>query len=91
MAAFVVLLTDDADGGAKQLTKVAEDGKIKNVPLTVFDGNAGPGDYKIAKDAAVTVMMWNKSRVAVNHSFNAGKMTGDDVKKIVGDTSKILN
>src|SRR5688572_30643953 len=27
MAAFVVLLTDDADGGAKQLTKLAEEAK----------------------------------------------------------------
>lgn len=91
MSAFVVLLTDDADAGAKQLEKLAADAKIKNVPLTVFDGNAGPGDYKIAKDAGVTVMMWNKSRVQVNHAFAPGKLTSNDVKQVVGDTSKILN
>jgi hypothetical protein len=91
MSAFVVLLTDDADAGAKQLEKLAIDKKITNVPLTVFDGNAGPEKYKIAKDAAVTVLMWNKSRVQVNHAFAAGKLTGDEVKKVAGDTSKILN
>jgi hypothetical protein len=91
MSAFVVLLTDDADAGAKQLEKLATDAKIKNVPLTVYDGNAGPGEYKIAKDAAVNVMMWNKSRVAVNHAFKAGELSGDDVKEVVGDTGKILN
>lgn len=91
MCAFVVLLTDDADAGAKQLTKLAEDKKIKNVPLTVFDGTAGPEKYKISKDAAVTVMMWNKMRVQVNHAFAAGKLTGDDVKAVTADTSKILN
>lgn len=91
MKAFVVLLTDDADAGAKQLAKLAEDKKITNVPLTVFDGNAGPEKYKIAKDAAVTVAMWNKSRIQVTHAFAAGKLTAEDVKKITADTSKILN
>ena len=88
---FVVLLTDDADAGAKQLEKLAKDKGIKNVPLTIFDGAAGPNSYKIAKDAAVTVLYWNKSRVQANHAFAAGKMTSDDVKKVAADTSKILN
>ncbi len=91
MCAFVVLLTDDAEAGAKQLTKLKEDQKISNVPLTVFDGTAGPADYKISKDAAVNVMMWNKSKVKVNHAFAAGKLTAEDAKKVAGETSKILN
>jgi hypothetical protein len=90
MSAFVVLLTDNADTGAKQLEKLGGDIKAAGVPLTVFDGNAGPADYKISKDAAVTVLLWNKSRVAANHAFAAGKMTADDVKTIVGDTAKVL-
>jgi hypothetical protein len=91
LSAFVVLLTDDADAGAKQLAKLAADGKITNVPLTVFDGQAGPDSYKISKDAAVTVMLWNKSRVEANHSFAAGKLSADDAKKVAAETSKILN
>ena len=90
LCGFVVLLTDDADAGAKKLAKLAEEQKIKNVPLTVFDGTAGPEEYKISKDAAVNVMMWNKSKVKVNHAFAAGKLTADDAKKVAGDTSKIL-
>jgi hypothetical protein len=90
MAGFVVLLTDDADGGAKQLSKLAADKKIANVPLTVFDGTAGPESYKISKDAAVNVMMWNKMTVQVNEAFGAGKLTKDDVSKIAGETKKIL-
>ena len=90
MSAFVVLLTDDADKAAKDLAKVAEEAKVSNVPLTVFDGNAGPESYKISKDAGVTVLMWNKSRVKVNHAFAPGKLTEEDVKKVAADTSKIL-
>jgi hypothetical protein len=91
LCAFVVLLTDDADAGAKQLAKLAADKKISNVPLTVFDGTAGPESYKISKDAAVTVLMWNKSRVEVNHAFAAGKLTSEAAKKVAGETSKLLN
>jgi hypothetical protein len=90
MCAFVVLLTDDADAGAKQLEKLAADKKIANVPLTVYDGTAGPESYKISKDAGVTVLMWNKMRVQANHAFAPGKLTAEDVKKVAGDTSKIL-
>lgn len=91
MCAFVVLLTDDADKGAADLKKLAEEQKITNTPLTVFDGEAGPESYKISKDAAVNVMMWNKSRVAVNHAFESAKLSDDEVKKVAGETKKILN
>lgn len=91
MCAFLVLLTDDADAGAKQLEKLAADKQISNVPLTIYDGTAGPESYKIAKDAGVTVLMWNKMRVQANHAFAPGKLTADDVKKIAADTGTILN
>ena len=90
MCAFVVLLTDDADAGAKELTKLAEDQKISNVPLTVFDGTAGPEEYKIAKDAAVSVMLWSKSRVEANHAFADAKLSDEDVKKVTEDAKKIV-
>ena len=90
MCGFVVLLTDDADAGAKKLEKLAQEQGIKNVPLTVFDGTAGPEEYKISKDAAVNVMMWNKSKVKVNHAFAAGQLKKEDAKKVAGEASKLL-
>ena len=90
LSAFVVLLTDDADAGSKQLSKLAEEQKIANVPLTIYDGVAGPEEYKIAKDAAVTVTMWNKSRVEANHAFASAKLSDAQVKAVAGETSKIL-
>jgi hypothetical protein len=91
MKAFVVLLTEDADAGAKQLEKLAAEQKIANTPLTVFDGAAGPAKYNISKDAAVTVLMWNKMRVAANHAYDTAKLTDEQVKAIAADTAKILN
>ena len=91
MQAFVVLLTDDADAGAKQLTKLAADKNIKNVPLTIYDGVAGPDKYKISKDAAVTVLMWNKSKVQVNQAYATPKLSEEQVKSVAAETKKILN
>ena len=90
MKGFVVLLTNDADAGAKQLAKLAADKGIKNVPLTVYDGQSGPPAYKISKDAAITVLMWNKGHVEVNNAFDTAKLTPEQVKTIAGETSKIL-
>ena len=90
MAAFLVLLAEDADAAAAKLEEMAKKHGIKNVPLTIFDGDAGPGSYKIAKDAELTVMMWLKRDVKVNHALKKGKLDAQTTKKIVADTETIL-
>ncbi|MAV37756.1 MAG: hypothetical protein CMJ59_20120 [Planctomycetaceae bacterium] len=90
MAGFVVLLTDDPDEAEEQLVAFAKKHKIKNLPLTVFDGLAGPPAYKIAKDAEVTVLMWKRARVQANHAYQAGKLNAKEVKLVLGSTKKIL-
>ena len=57
LAAFVVVLTDDPQSAKSDLEKVAAKNEIKNVPLTVFEGAAGPEGYQVTKEAAVNVMM----------------------------------
>lgn len=90
MAAFVVLLSEDPDAAEKTLKEFAKKHKIQNTPLTVFDGAAGPGSYKIAKEAEVTVLMWTKQKVQVNHAFRKGTLDKKGVAKVVKDTAKIL-
>lgn len=90
MAAFVVLLTNDPDAAEPKLKELAEKHKIEKTPLTVFEGQAGPAEYKIAKDADVTVMMWLERDVKVNYVFEKGKLDKAAIEKIVKDTAKIL-
>ena len=73
-----------------QIKKVAKENGLKKVPITVFEGEAGPSGYKIAKDADVTVMMWVNSEVKVNHSYAKGEMCSECVKTVVADIPKIL-
>ena len=91
MAAFVVLMTEDPDTAESGLKKVATEQKIQHTPLTVFDGKAGPRGYKVAKDADVTIMMWNESKVAAAHGFKKDKFNKDAISKVVKATKKILN
>ena len=90
MAGFVVLLTDDPDAVEPRLKELAEKKKIEHTPLTVYDGLAGPENYKIAEKADVTVMMWVGGEVKVNYVFEKGKLDKKAVATIVKDTAKIL-
>lgn len=90
MAAFVVSITEDPDAVEPKLEKLAKDSKIANTPLTIVEGAAGPPEYKIAKDAEVTVMMWVEGEVKVNQAFAKGKLDKKAVEALVADTKKIL-
>ena len=95
MASFVILLSNDADADEAKLNTLAEKAGIKtgkeaNLPLTIFDGIAGPEKYKIAEEAEVTVLLWKGQTAVVNHAFAKGKLDKAGVKKIVESTSEIL-
>jgi hypothetical protein len=90
MAAFVVFLTDDADKLEPKLEELAKTAKITKTPLTVMEGEVGPPDYKIAKDADITVMMWVEGEVKANHSFAKGELKKEHAEKIASETKKIL-
>ena len=90
LASFVVLLSNDPDADEAKLKELAEKAGIKNVPLTIFDGVAGPPNYKISEDAEVTVLHWKGQKTVVNHAFAKDKLDKAAVKEVVESTSKIL-
>jgi hypothetical protein len=90
MAAFTVVLTEDADKTEGELKALAKEAKIKAVPLTLMEGAAGPPAYKIAKDAEVTVLLWRGQTVKANHAFAKGQLSKEGIRKVLEDTKKIL-
>lgn len=90
MGGFIVLLSEDPDADEAKVVAFAEKHGIKNLPLTIFDGVAGPPAYNLAKEAEVTVNMWVKQEVKVNQAFGKGGLTASAVKQVVADTAKIL-
>jgi hypothetical protein len=89
LKAFVVFLSDE-DGMEKKVQELAEKNGIKNVSLAV-DNTTGPKQYKIAKDADVTVVLYKAHMVKSNHAYKKGEFTDKTVDTVVGDLSKIVN
>jgi hypothetical protein len=90
LKSFVVLITKEGDKAKEELTKLAADAAIKHIPLTMYQEITGPPNYDLAKDAEITVLMWKKSAVKVNHAYKSD-LTEKDVDTIVADLSKILD
>lgn len=90
LAGFFVLMTDNPDAGAAKLKRYQRKLKLRNVPLTVFDGTNGPPGYRINKNAAVTVSMWVRSAVKVNHAFGDKKeLQAKSIKQVLDSTAKV--
>ena len=88
MASFAVFLSDQ-EGLDKKLKEFADKEKLKKTALTI-DNPAGPPNYKIAKEADVTVLLYVKKNVKVNYAFKKGELKEKDIDTIVADLSKIL-
>lgn len=74
--AFVVIHTSDVDATKEKLAAVAKEHGIK-MPMTVFEGEAGPPAYKLSKEAFVTVLTWKKRAIQSNHAYSESKDLND--------------
>jgi hypothetical protein len=88
MGSFVVYLSDD-EGLGDKLKSLAEKEGIKNTILTI-DNVAGPKGYNVAKDASVTVVLYNQRKVESNHAFKKGELNQKGISAVMADLPKIL-
>jgi hypothetical protein len=88
MGSFVVFL-NDKEGLDKDLKAWADEAKLQKIILSI-DNPAGPEEYKISKDAEVTVLLYTKHVVKVNFACKKGTLTDKCIEEITGDVAKIL-
>ncbi len=88
MGSFAVFCSD-ADGLDKKLKSLAETEKLKFFTLAI-DNASGPAPYNINKDADVTVVLYNKSKVIANYTFKKGELNETAINKILADVPKIV-
>lgn len=89
MGSFVVFCSDE-EGLDKKLKSMADQAALKKLVLSI-DNPAGPKGYEVAKDADITVVLYNKRNVKANYAFKKGQMTDKDIEKILADIPKILS
>jgi len=87
---FVVLLSQDPDADEAKLKALAAKHGIKNLPLTIYDGATGPPNYKISKDADVTVHAWVRAKVTANKAFAKGGLNKESVAATAAAIDKAL-
>jgi hypothetical protein len=87
LGSYVVFLSDD-DKLEGSLKKMVEKAKLKHVVLSI-DSPKGPEKYNIAKNADITVLVYNERKVVANHSFEKGKMTDKDIDTVAAEAAKI--
>ena len=90
MASFLIVLSEDPAANEAKLKELDKKEGIKNAPLTTFANADGPENYKVSKDAEVTVLLWVGQTVKANHAFAPGKLDKDGIQAVLDDTAKIL-
>ena len=88
MGSFVVFMSDD-EGLEEQLKAAVKKQGLKECILSISDVT-GPKAYEVAKDAEVTVVLYNNRKVEANYAFKKGELNAKGVEKVVKDLSKIL-
>ncbi len=89
MGSFVVFLSDD-ENMEQKLKDLAKKENLKHTVLSLMPNPAGPSGYNVNKEADVTVVLYTKQNVKVNHAYKKGELKEADVEKIVGELPKIL-
>jgi hypothetical protein len=89
MGSFVVFLNDQPEFPNK-LEAAAQKLKLKHLVLATFDP-AGPEGFEVAKEAAVTVVLYTEHLVKANHAFRKGELTDKETEKVLSSVPKILD
>src|SRR5207247_8828675 len=89
IGSFVVFLSED-DSLQDALRSLADKGGIRNTPLAV-DVPAGPKDYKLAKEADVTVVLYVRQEVVSSFAYRTGELNASAIDAIIADVPKMLS
>ena len=89
MGSFVVFLNDD-ENMEQKLKDFAKKEKLQHTVLSLMPNPAGPTGYNVNKEADVTVVLYNRQNVKVNHAYKKGELKEADVSKILEELPKIL-
>ena len=82
-----LVVTDPSAGAQKALKTFADDAKLKATIVGVIAAEKQK-DYELAKDAEVTVLIYSKRVVRINHAFKSGELTDKAIAAVTADAAK---
>lgn len=81
---LVVWLSSDDDELPEKLKGLAQKQSLKHLVLAI-DKVAGPKGYNIAKEAELTIVLYDKRKVLANHSYRAGEFNVFSAPRVIND------
>ena len=93
LAAFVVLIADDTRASEQNLRKLAVDHRIQHTPLTIYRDQAARlrDGYRLAPEAAVTLMMWREGNVRVSRGFASTRLEEAEIASFLAAVRRSLS
>ncbi len=85
---FVTIIGGDADENEKKI-KQLEKITVSRFRCARFEDESGPKSWKIAKEAEVTVMLYNKRKFTFTKGYKMADLNEDTVKELVGQVKKL--
>jgi quercetin dioxygenase-like cupin family protein len=86
--AYLVMLSDE--NLEKKLKDFAERQRIKNISLAIDGKETDPRGWKLARNADVTIILYNRRKVEGNHAFRKGELNEKTIDVVLNDLPKIL-
>jgi len=87
LRAVLVILHEDAET-ERALKELGKRQGIEKVSLAIMPD--APKDYKLSKDADVTVIVYDRYKVEANHAFRKGELNDKAIETILADVSKVV-
>jgi len=88
LRAVLVILRDDAET-ERALKELGGRQGIEKVSLAIMPD--GPNDYKLSKEADVTVIVYDRYKVEANHAIRKGELNDRAIETILADVSKVVS
>ena len=88
LRAVLVILRDDAES-ERALKELGGRQGIEKVSLAIMPD--GPKDYKLSKEADVTVIVYDRYKVEANHAIRKGELNDRAIETILADVSKVVS
>jgi hypothetical protein len=91
LGVFVVFCSDDPNLKQQLQNLIAKEG-LKHIVLSLSKNNAqGPPRYRVAREADVTVAVYqNRRQVVANFVLDSEDLTADKIKEIMASLRKVL-
>jgi hypothetical protein len=90
MRCWLTLLTSGPQPDAEdRLAAWGRKHAVRQLPLGVFEDEAGPPAYRLSKQADVTVVLFVKQKTVATFAFEAGKLTDARVDDVVKALAKL--